>query len=305
MKNPTHSHLYISLGSEDKPPMYNCFLCSEGGILTPAVLRELGLYDYNIHEKLLDFNKNISRKYPRVIREGDIYNIQNRFIRDDPISYNKLNYVNSRLGLNLTFKDMIDNKIVLNLYDILKSNNLTPNGDKLADEFDQHFVGFLSQDNNFVLGRNVDSTLDVKHHKYNIHGKFNNDKRYYILPCNLDLNDPRPIDVHIGEGPFDILSIKYNTTIPTLDRSLFIAMGGKAYKNIARHLIAHMGLINITLHYYVDADVDDYTLYNVARYLEPYNLDIYLHRNGFPGEKDYGVPKDRIIDTVIELNRRK
>lgn len=302
--DPKHMHFYISMGTDDKPPMYNCFKCNESGILTPKVLKELGLYDSDIHEKLRNSNKNLSKRYPRMSKEGSVYYIKNDFIRNDPVSHTKLQYVNSRLGTNLTFRDMINNKIVLNLFDVLQSNylNITCNGN-LAEELDQHFIGFLSEDNNFLIERNVDSQMDMRYHKYNIHGSISSEKRYYMLPCSIDLTIPEPVDVHVAEGPFDILSIKYNV-VSDWNRCLFVAIGGKAYKNALRHVIEHLGLMNINIHLYVDADVKDYEIKNIARYLAPFNHNFYLHRNGYAGEKDYGVPRDHIIDNVTVLNQR-
>ena len=41
--------------------------------------------------------------------------------------------------------------------------------------------------------------------------------------------------------------------------------------------------------------------YNIKSLLIPFNVDIYIHRNGYEGEKDYGVSKDRIIDLVTKI----
>lgn len=305
--DPKKKHLYISLGDDDKPPMYNCFKCNSKGLLTPKVLQELGLNDGEIQEKLRDFNKQISKSHPRMAKEGQVYYINNSFIRNDPVSYKKLEYINSRLGLKLSFKDMISNKIVLNLFDLLRANYLNPTCyESMANELDQHFVGFLTEDNNFLIERNVDSSnSEMRYHKYNIHGTTSSEKRYYILPCNIDLTIPEPVDVHIAEGPFDILSIKYNL-IPKdfWGRSLFASIGSKAYKSIITHIIAHMGLMNINIHYYIDKDVTEKEITDVVNLLKPFNHNIYLHRNGYKGEKDFGVPLNHIIDTVKVANRR-
>lgn len=304
--DPNHKHFYIGLGYDNKPIMFNCFKCGEAGILTPSVLRDIDLIDYSIAEQIVQFNKQSSRdnhNYRININTG-IYYLINNFIRNSEVSYKKRDYVNSRLGTNLSFKELLDNKIVLNLRDVLDLNRIKYDNSKFINELDQHFVGFISEDNNFVIERNVDSTTDLRYFKYNIHGKVNTDKRYYILPCSIDLTDPRPIEVHIAEGPFDILSIKYNV-VENDAQNLFIAMGGKAYKNILRHIITHMGLFNINIHLYVDADVQDYVIWNIVNYVKPFDMNIYLHRNGYAGEKDYGVPKSHIIDNIRQLNRKK
>lgn len=305
--NLSHKHFYIGLGYDNKPIMFNCFKCGEAGILTPNILREIDLLDYSIAERVVQFNKQSSRddNNYRINSNTEIYYMRNNFIRNSEISYIKRDYINSRLGLNLSFNELLDNKIVLNLRDILDLNNIRyDSNSKFLNELDQHFVGFMSEDNNFIIERNVDSATDLRYYKYNVHGKINTDKRYYILPCNIDMTDPRPINVHIAEGPFDILSIKYNV-VNNDEQNIFIAMGGKAYKNIIRHIITHMGLFNINIHLYVDADVSDYTIKNVIKFIQPFNLNIYLHRNGFQNEKDYGVPKSQIIDNIFQLNRKK
>lgn len=299
-----HKHLYIGLGYDNKPIMYNCFKCGESGILTANTLREIDLNDYDIAEKVIHFNKQISKSSNKLSYNTQIYYIRNTFIRNNNVSFVKRDYINSRLGLNLSFTDLLENKIVLNLLDLLNTNKIKYSNPQFVRELDEHFVGFLSEDNNFVIERNVTSSADFRYCKYNIHGKINTDKRYYILPCNIDLLDPRPVDVHIAEGPFDILSIKYNV-VENKDRCLFIAIGGKAYKNIVRHVLSHMGLFNVNIHLYVDADVSDYQIINVAKYVEPFNLNIYLHRNGYEGQKDYGVPKNLIIDNVTQINKRR
>jgi hypothetical protein len=33
--------------------------------------------------------------------------------------------------------------------------------------------------------------------------------------------------------------------------------------------------------------------------------NIYIHRNAFPGEKDYGVPVDHIDDTFMKLKKNQ
>ena len=70
---------------------------------------------------------------------------------------------------------------------------------------------------------------------------------------------------------------------------------------MAKFFIMEYGIINFDLHIYVDNDVDNYEMYKVADLLKPMSVDIYVHRNTYPGEKDYGVTKDHIIDTVVKL----
>ena len=300
-KDPRKKRLYISLGY-DKPPQYNCFNCGESGYLTPEVLRDLGLYDYDIAEKLVEYNRNMRSKNPSIYRDRDVYTVNNTFVRDDPVSYKKLEYLNNRLGTNLTFRQALDLKIIINLKDLLACNYLrSSESPQFTTELDEHFIGFLSEDNNFIMFRNVDSTLGMRHYKYNLHGKVDSSKRYYIPHVYLDLINPQPVDICIAEGPFDILGIMHNTMLPS-DRILPMAIGGKAYINAIKHVIGHLGIINARIHLYVDADVStDSIKYGLIKSLMPFDLDIFIHRNLYPGEKDFGVSPERINEGVQQI----
>jgi hypothetical protein len=61
----------------------------------------------------------------------------------------------------------------------------------------------------------------------------------------------------------------------------------------------------MNIHIYTDADVSDKEFIPVVRSLEPFNFNIYLHRNGYKGEKDFGVPKNHIIDQVFQIYKRR
>ena len=310
-----HNHLYISLGYDNKPIMMNCFKCGEGGFLTASAMRDLGLVDYTMIEKVVKFNRsgNDNGNPIRKMSTFDgVFYVNNNFIRKCPQSFIKRDYVNKRLGLNLSFSEMLVNKIVLNIRDLLDTNGIHYDPyDNFINELDKHFVGFLSEDNNFVIERNVDSQLDLRYFKYNVHGKLNKAMRYYVLPCTIDYRDPRPVNVHIAEGPFDILSVKYNIVCNNNEQNIFIAMGGKAYRNVIKHVITQFGLIyGVRLHIYADLDVSDVDLLRSLQIFEPFNFPIFLHRNISKyvnefnqeiQEKDYGVPKEHIIDSVKQL----
>ena len=144
---------------------------------------------------------------------------------------------------------------------------------------------------------------------YNIFASDNNCK-YYALPTNIDLTDPRPIRVNIAEGPFDVLGIYYNVMNQYNERSLYCAIGGKGYMNLIEYLLCSIGLMNIELHIYPDLDILQDTMYEIVDFLRPFNIDIYVHRNTYVDpvtgkqEKDFGVPKDRIIDSCVQLYKK-
>ena len=85
------------------------------------------------------------------------YKLRNSNITKCRTSEIKLNYINSRLGLSLNYDELMSKKIVLNLNDLLYSNNINeltrdPN---IVRQLDKGFIGFISQDNAFVNMRRL------------------------------------------------------------------------------------------------------------------------------------------------------
>ena len=68
------------------------------------------------------------------------------------------------------------------------------------------------------------------------------------------------------------------------------------------HILSKIGLFNVNFHLYVDKDVSDYTIGEAVKSIKPFNVGIYLHRNMFNNEKDYGVPRNHIIDNIVKIN---
>ena len=88
-----------------------------------------------------------------------------------------MDYLNSRLGLNLTYSDYANQKVVFNLKDTLLNNHIykLSRDENIVDQLNDNFVGFLSSDNNYVnLRRICDEgivyhSIDKRYINYNIH----------------------------------------------------------------------------------------------------------------------------------------
>ena len=124
--------------------------------------------------------------------------------------------------------------------------------------------------------------------------------KFYVLPVNINLYDPSPVKLRLSEGPFDILSIKYNL-VGKNDRSIFAAIGGSSYNGCIRYFLTHMGLYNLEVHIYMDNDQTMNQMYNIAGLLIYFNIPLFIHNNSYPNEKDYGVPANRIIDNIRQI----
>ena len=309
-RNPTHAHMYIKIPqSEDDPVLFNCVKCHTSGLVTSKRLMEWGVYDSNIAEGLSVLVKNAGKKGKLGGYDRYIYpNLDcSRFNLE--LGQTKLDYINNRLGLNLGFKDYIDQKIVFNIKDTLIVNRLTKytRHENIMDQLNQYFFGFISADNNFVnLRRICDEgivyhTIDKRYINYNIHNKKDNTEKFYIMPTMVYLDAPERINVHIAEGPFDILSIRYNLRgINSPD--IFMAICGSGYKGALMYLMDKLKLFYFNLHIYPDNDnmgTDDMIDRDIITTIRPLvGTKIFVHRNTKPGEKDFGVPINRIQESV-------
>ena len=146
----------------------------------------------------------------------------------------------------------------------------------------------------------VYKSIDKRYINYSIFGKFDNSQKYYVMPTTLDISSPYRIRINIAEGVFDILSVYYNLQNQS-QQSVYAAIGGSGYLNMIKSFILKDKLSYIEVHVYIDNDVKDYVVTDIKNYLSVFNIPFYLHRNLKEGEKDFGVPLDRIKESIIKL----
>lgn len=311
--NPNSAHFYIGpMKDQTKPLQYNCKKCNSSGIFSSKTLQTFGIYDLELATIITEYNNKVMNSpewMNAMTMEGVIHRITIPQTIEDSITNLKIRYINERIGTNLSLQEIVSDKIVLNLYDLFNSNhNITTftRGASIVEQLNKYFIGFMSYDNGYLNMRRlcgegkVYDSIDKRYINYNIFNTIDNSKRFYVIPNNVDLLDPNPIDVWIAEGPFDALSIKYNVS-PNPARSIFISAGGKGYLLVVKFLFEYLGLINIRLHLCPDGDVKDYDMYNIANYIRPFMVETYMHRNVYPGEKDFGVPRSNIRESIIQI----
>lgn len=313
--NPNSAHFYIGpMKDSTKPLQYDCKKCGSHSIFSAKTLQAFGIYDLELATLVTEYNNsvlNTKEWLGNISMEGQIHRINNTMILKSEITEAKRKYINNRIGTNLSYDELLANKIVLNLYDILESNNIrtVTRAENILDQLNHYFIGFISYDNGYINMRRLCSegkvykSIDKRYINYNIFNTIDNSMRFYVIPNSIDLLDPRPVDIWITEGAFDALSIKYN--VRPNDRSIYISAGGKGYLVVVKFILQYLGLINIRLHLCPDGDVRDRDMYYIKNYIWPFNLDIQVHRNIFNGEKDFGVPKDRIHESMITINKRE
>lgn len=306
--NIRKGHFYISVPKEDDPSMFYCQKCHAHGIVTNDKLIEWGIFNSKMGVELTRYNsKVLSLTKNKKFADNYIYNVRNTHITEDKLSLYKLKYINDRLGTNLTLKDCVDNKIVLNIKDLITENRLElTRHPKIVDQLDANFLGFLSYDNAFINMRNlgineVYDSINKRYINYNVFDKYDNTLKFYVLPTNIDLYNPTPVKLCLSEGPFDILSIKYNIFNGGSGREIFASVGGSSYKSCIRHFVTKMGLYNLEVHVFKDNDQDMRQMGNIGNLLRYFNIPLYVYENQYPREKDFGVPKPKIQSKLIAM----
>lgn len=302
-KKHNSTHLYIAT-QKDTPLLYHCKICDKSGIVDNELMMDLGIYDQNIlTEAMLHNNKTLSLSINKKYSPTKIHNIKYTKIRVNDNTKRKLDYLNNRLGLSLTYDDLFDLKIVLNIKDLLDQNEITEytRTDYILNELNNSFMGFLSSDNGFINMRNINGTnskvkqLRKRYETYNIFGTYDNSKRFYIIPNIIDPSNV--INIHISEGPFDILSVKENI-IKTSENNIFCAAQGIGLYGVISYILKHFKLIRIgSINIWKDNDVANKYLRFKLNKLQTYGYDILVHSNKLG--KDFGESIDK-IDFITE-----
>lgn len=300
--NLNHAHFSIRIDmSDDCIMLFRCLKCGISGMVTEDVIDELGLFvATDLRKELRSYNRKGLKKMGLVNMDMEPFTVP--LYHDTPLNQSKLEYVNRRLGTELSYAKARDYKMVLNLVDFMAANELTEIeflGYPMLKVLNNHYVGWLSCNNNTIIFRDITGKEKYRYYKVKLNQKNMNGDSFYAMPSALPLLYTDDIHVHIAEGTFDILSIKENL-IPDSSNHLFYASCGFGCSVILYYLIHHAINTGIHLHIYSDADKTDwdhrnylYRMNSVTEWVDR----IMIHRNQVKGEKDYGVPKEKIRDS--------
>lgn len=306
-KDPNHAHLYISVpNSEEDLSFYHCKKCPSHGVVDIDFLRKIGCEDINLLVEIDRHNSEVFKlpKY-KSIKQIDVYPLNINYIREDSLNKAKLEYINNRIGSNFSITDLASLKIFLNLYDIININRLDLTRHKMVcDDLDKWFMGFISYDNSFagmrkLTNRELYKTVNKRYINYALVDKINDSKNFYVIPTVIDVLNINPVKIHLAEGQFDILSIFYNLNNCNKNQNIYIACGGKSYVQALEFILLETGIINYEVHYYPDKDVTDEEFFrSTQRRIQLLPSNIIIHRNMYSGEKDFGVPMNKINDNI-------
>lgn len=315
-KTSNHGHFSIRIDEHSSSPMiYRCFKCNDSGLLTAKTLDDLGLPvngDLQNSISLLNRTSGNSEYF-----KDKIKNFKVPVPQDTAENAQKLDYLNKRLGLNMTYEECAEYKIVLSLVEFMRYNGIKVTKENTGSsiamplrsirEFEEKYLGFLSANNNKITLRDFtpdQSGFFGRYYKITIDLMNQSPNTFYGLRNQFNLLYTDPIDIHIAEGTFDILSVYKNLPHTDSQNSLFFASCGYGFNTILKYLV-YMGVTtDVNLHIYSDNDKSDS---EHIRTLRKGNMDLWLdhviiHRNGFPNEKDFGVSPDRIKEYHYDLN---
>ena len=300
---------YINIDpTSEKFMQYHCFraACNASGIINEEFLDNLGFTNRDCVKDLNMFFANRGISVGGKYRSKNSKSLVNVINTKNPLSEKKREYINKRLGLDLSYEDLYNLKINLNLMELLKLNEIKIPQDKsyYYSNLSDAGISFLSAYNDYVIVRDVTKSkrLKKRYTNVNIFDSYDNVTKAYCIPADIDLLDPEPSIINISEGVFDILSVKYNMKHTKHRNQIYLAACGSGIIKTLMSYIQQYGLLNCKINIYSDSDVS-IDKYEKLEYLKPYlkSPDITIHYNDMPGEKDFGVPKNRIKEIKTKL----
>lgn len=302
--NLNTGHLYIKINPDDNYPMvYHCFKCEESGVVDDNLLLALNIGDINLKSNITTLNKTSDRiKGQKFLTDDEIINFNYKLpeVKD----YNKIKYIEERLGCNLYIEDIEKFKIITSLRDFLICNNIKEitMENYICHNIEKNYVGFLSFGGAYILFRDITNTQQYKWIKYPVTNDSRGCKLFYSISNSIDIFTRDNININLSEGVLDILSayknLNYNNS-----NDLDIAVCGKQYLYVLNTLNS-MGFVGSNINLNIFSDNDE--IFN-NKNNNPTNIEYFkklLHKNKYLYnstniyynliDKDIGVTKDKI-----------
>jgi len=286
--------------STEKFGQYQCFRanCQAHGIINPEFFFMIGFEkvdaEKDINKFLANRNIKIDGKYKSRTKK-ELYNVINTL---SDVSEVKRNYINNRLGLNLSYEDLYRFKINLSFIDLLNINEVKINkrDEAYYKNLSDYGISFISAYNDYVIIRDISKNNKLRKRYTNIpiFGSDNAISKAYCIPTPLDLLSPEPVVINIAEGAFDILGIYHHMKLDKkYTNKIYLAACGSGIVNTLIQYIQQYGLINCKINIFADTDmgVDKFeSLKKLKPYLIKFDVSVYYNTLN----KDFGVKKNEI-----------
>ena len=303
-KNPTKGHFYIKLNTrnEEDPIVYMCQRCTESGLFTPSIMRSLGVNDLTLNSALIVNNNKVIKSSRKALGVTDnSFNLKVPMPNEqDERNIHKLNYINKRMGLDLSFKEMVNLKTVFSLGDFLRHNEITtvPHMSRSRLKLiHDNYVGFLTVRNEFINFRNTHEDSNKRYEKYSIFNTIENSRKFYTIPNDIDRLSTRTITINLSEGIFDIWGVYHHIFDRERENMIYAAVCGSAYTSVLKYFI-QMGVIgDVDVNIFSDSDRDKNFYKQMVKELKPWVNKFTVYHNTVydkNGKSDYGVSRDKI-----------
>lgn len=309
--NLHHTHMYIQTTA---PFFFFCQRCETKGFLHRDTLRDFEIENAELTQII---SKTSQKAIKNTTKTGSNINVLfsgkrkialPAYREESRIHQRKLKYLETRFGTELSSKDLARMKVITEYDDLLELNNL-----KNLEEFYQKndyysslrnflqkcSIGFQSSDTNYVVFRHTKLPGNGRrYYTESMNRPYDIGSKIFTIRNRVDLLTPE-LNLHLSEGPMDISSVYLNMydRLTSTD-TIFSAVNGKAYLQVIT-LLRRMGFLRINLDLYSDQDV------KLENYKYIFNYDhfssIRIHYNEYPGEKDFGVPLNKIKVKTYKL----
>lgn len=294
----SHTHFYIQT-VVGKPLLYNCFRCPAQGVITRETLYDLGLDSFSLGRKITEANKEIQRATRRntVTSSNSTSSVLIPEIVLNDQSIPKIVYLTKRVDVRLDSKLINDFKVITDLNSFVSSNKLDLSFVKkrMLDTLHTGYLGFLSNDKNFITFRNI-TDQDLVGRYYDLcltQDEVGSSRKFFNITNQVDPMCTT-LKLNICEGAIDAIGLyNYNGMVKS-SNEVYIGATGKNFNAPINHFI-RSGFLNLELNFFLDNDVSVSKLKNTLdcnRLLKSIDSTVNVFYNN--ADHDFGVPKENI-----------
>ena len=289
-----HCSIWIK---EGQPLIYHCWICESSGIVNSSFLQDLNIDNIDLFNVVSNYNRiNEKRGKPsKYVVSSTTKDLLIPEIRVDENTQRKIDYVSKRIGINFTPKSLEYLRVITSLKDFLGLNGIAinPKWKKSFYYLEKSYVGFLTMDKMNIVFRNIEEGSEFRYIKYPIFNGLQFGENSYVIPMKVDVLSSS-INLNITEGVFDILSIFLNVMKGDLNNNIYVAVTGSGYRRVIKYFIKKGFIGNLNINIFSDNDKKVSWYDNIFKDNYWFN-NVSIYYNGKEGEKDFGVPKERII----------
>jgi len=267
------------------------------GLMTPEVLHQLGIINNDFDNYVSSLNKK------GVSKIKNTADITNDFIiptRPKESDMKKISYSSNRTGIDFSKAENIKNyKMIYNLRDFVTINKINLGiSDATLEDLTNHWIGFLSYNNNIINMRNVDSKRTDKRY-VNIKINESNYSFLYLPAQEVDLMARAP-KIVIAEGAYDIMCIKNRFFPKDAYNIIFGAVGSAAsYNRGLMKMIQLSCFFDADIIIYGDQDIPlDFYYKKFAKILKNNKITVYRNKKN----KDFGNINEEVSLDIKHLN---